>query len=230
MFKRSVALRVFISDDSFFQNTFWFGLGGCCILLIPSIIFSIKLAKYYRRMDTEDVFEEWVQAKNKNKINLFNCKLKYCYFLLLIIQDFFWCSSKWNWRLISFPLSVVSFFFLDAGSPHVLSSSSFCFSCSYPWLVTLWHFSSLHAHPCIPCFSLLWDALDLFTSLRSYFHLCTDFPFTPQCWICLSGFWATLSGIALLFLLSDKPSMPGIVPLVRLSCAHIFLLTCMLRW
>uniref|UniRef100_A0A8C2ZHG1 Prominin 1 b n=1 Tax=Cyclopterus lumpus TaxID=8103 RepID=A0A8C2ZHG1_CYCLU len=39
-------------------NTFWFGLGGCCILLIPSIIFSTKLAKYYRRMDTEDVFEE----------------------------------------------------------------------------------------------------------------------------------------------------------------------------
>lgn len=41
-----------------FQNTFWFGLGGCAILLIPSIIFSVKLAKYYRRMDTEDVFEE----------------------------------------------------------------------------------------------------------------------------------------------------------------------------
>ncbi|XP_068444898.1 prominin 1 b isoform X5 [Clinocottus analis] len=39
-------------------NTFWFGLGGCCILLIPSIIFSTKLAKYYRRMDTEDVFED----------------------------------------------------------------------------------------------------------------------------------------------------------------------------
>ncbi|XP_051240399.1 prominin 1 b isoform X1 [Dicentrarchus labrax] len=39
-------------------NTFWFGLGGCCILLIPSIIFSVKLAKYYRRMDTEDVFED----------------------------------------------------------------------------------------------------------------------------------------------------------------------------
>ncbi|XP_070683792.1 prominin 1 b [Pempheris klunzingeri] len=39
-------------------NTFWFGLGGCCILLIPSIIFSIKLAKFYRRMDTEDVFED----------------------------------------------------------------------------------------------------------------------------------------------------------------------------
>ncbi|XP_027139535.1 prominin 1 b isoform X6 [Larimichthys crocea] len=39
-------------------NTFWFGLGGCCILLIPSMIFSVKLAKYYRRMDTEDVFED----------------------------------------------------------------------------------------------------------------------------------------------------------------------------
>uniref|UniRef100_A0A3B3WTY7 Prominin 1 b n=1 Tax=Poecilia mexicana TaxID=48701 RepID=A0A3B3WTY7_9TELE len=41
-----------------FQNTFWMGLGACCILLIPSIIFSVKLAKYYRRMDTEDVFED----------------------------------------------------------------------------------------------------------------------------------------------------------------------------
>ncbi|XP_045074909.1 prominin-1-A-like [Coregonus clupeaformis] len=39
-------------------NTFWFGLSGCCIFLIPSIILSVKLAKYYRRMDTEDVFEE----------------------------------------------------------------------------------------------------------------------------------------------------------------------------
>uniref|UniRef100_A0A087XTF2 Prominin 1 b n=1 Tax=Poecilia formosa TaxID=48698 RepID=A0A087XTF2_POEFO len=39
-------------------NTFWMGLGACCILLIPSIVFSVKLAKYYRRMDTEDVFEE----------------------------------------------------------------------------------------------------------------------------------------------------------------------------
>uniref|UniRef100_A0A8C1NQ68 Prominin 1 b n=1 Tax=Cyprinus carpio TaxID=7962 RepID=A0A8C1NQ68_CYPCA len=36
-------------------NTFWFGLGGCCLLLIPSIIMSVKLAKFYRRMDTEDL-------------------------------------------------------------------------------------------------------------------------------------------------------------------------------
>uniref|UniRef100_A0AAV2LFI5 Prominin 1 b n=1 Tax=Knipowitschia caucasica TaxID=637954 RepID=A0AAV2LFI5_KNICA len=45
----------FIMDS---VNTFWFGLGGCCMLLIPSVIFSVKLAKYYRRMDTEDVFED----------------------------------------------------------------------------------------------------------------------------------------------------------------------------
>ncbi|XP_067441118.1 prominin 1 b isoform X2 [Thunnus thynnus] len=45
-------------------NTFWFGLGGCCVLLIPSIIFSTKLAKYYRRMDTEDVFEDMGNTGN----------------------------------------------------------------------------------------------------------------------------------------------------------------------
>ncbi|XP_048053607.1 LOW QUALITY PROTEIN: prominin 1 b [Megalobrama amblycephala] len=39
-------------------NTFWFGLGGCCVLLIPSIIMSVKLAKFYRRMDTEDVYDD----------------------------------------------------------------------------------------------------------------------------------------------------------------------------
>uniref|UniRef100_A0A672NYG4 Prominin-1-A-like n=1 Tax=Sinocyclocheilus grahami TaxID=75366 RepID=A0A672NYG4_SINGR len=39
-------------------NTFWFGLGGCCLLLIPSIILSVKLGKFYRRMDTEDVYDD----------------------------------------------------------------------------------------------------------------------------------------------------------------------------
>ncbi|XP_076846838.1 prominin 1 b isoform X3 [Brachyhypopomus gauderio] len=39
-------------------NTFWFGLGSCCLFLIPSIITSVKLAKFYRRMDTEDVFDD----------------------------------------------------------------------------------------------------------------------------------------------------------------------------
>ncbi|XP_028452323.1 prominin 1 b isoform X1 [Perca flavescens] len=50
-------------------NTFWFGLGGCCILLIPSIIFSVKLAKYYRRMDTEDVFEDMGNTGNHGDIH-----------------------------------------------------------------------------------------------------------------------------------------------------------------
>uniref|UniRef100_A0A8C9VEM6 Prominin 1 b n=1 Tax=Scleropages formosus TaxID=113540 RepID=A0A8C9VEM6_SCLFO len=41
-----------------FQNTFWFGLGCCTVFLIPNIILSVRLAKFYRRMDTEDVYDE----------------------------------------------------------------------------------------------------------------------------------------------------------------------------
>ncbi|XP_026882321.1 prominin 1 b [Electrophorus electricus] len=40
-------------------NTIWFGLGGCSLFLIPSIITSVKLAKFYRRMDTEDVLDDY---------------------------------------------------------------------------------------------------------------------------------------------------------------------------
>lgn len=39
-------------------NAFWFSLGWCMIFLIPSIILSIKLAKYYRRMKYIDVFDD----------------------------------------------------------------------------------------------------------------------------------------------------------------------------
>ncbi|KAM4709478.1 prominin-1 isoform 2-T2 [Discoglossus pictus] len=39
-------------------NSFWFGLGGATIFLIPAIIFAVKLAKFYRRMDTEDVYDD----------------------------------------------------------------------------------------------------------------------------------------------------------------------------
>ncbi|XP_075922046.1 prominin-1 isoform X3 [Petromyzon marinus] len=39
-------------------NAFWFGLGWATVFLIPSIIFAVKLAKYYRRMDTEDVYDD----------------------------------------------------------------------------------------------------------------------------------------------------------------------------
>ncbi|XP_062899479.1 prominin-1-A-like isoform X4 [Mobula hypostoma] len=39
-------------------NGFWFSLGCCTIFLIPSIISAVKLAKFYRRMDTEDVYDD----------------------------------------------------------------------------------------------------------------------------------------------------------------------------
>ncbi|KAK1791713.1 hypothetical protein P4O66_013687 [Electrophorus voltai] len=38
-------------------NAFWFSLGWCSVFLIPNIIFSVKLAKYYRRMKYTDVNE-----------------------------------------------------------------------------------------------------------------------------------------------------------------------------
>uniref|UniRef100_A0A667YAG2 Prominin 2 n=1 Tax=Myripristis murdjan TaxID=586833 RepID=A0A667YAG2_9TELE len=41
-------------------NAFWFSLGWCLIFFIPSIIFSIKLAKYYRRMDSSDVYDNHI--------------------------------------------------------------------------------------------------------------------------------------------------------------------------
>ncbi|KAM9477911.1 prominin-2 isoform 1-T3 [Clarias gariepinus] len=37
-------------------NAFWFSLGWCMVFLIPSIIFSVKLAKFYRRMKYRDEF------------------------------------------------------------------------------------------------------------------------------------------------------------------------------
>uniref|UniRef100_A0A8B9HIB2 Prominin 1a n=1 Tax=Astyanax mexicanus TaxID=7994 RepID=A0A8B9HIB2_ASTMX len=39
-------------------NTFWFGLGCSTLFLLPSIILSVRLAKFYRRMDTEDVYDD----------------------------------------------------------------------------------------------------------------------------------------------------------------------------
>ncbi|NWY05946.1 PRM1A protein, partial [Nothoprocta ornata] len=50
-----IFLCSYIADS---VNTFWFGLGGSSIFLIPAIIFAVKLSKYYRRMDTEDVYDE----------------------------------------------------------------------------------------------------------------------------------------------------------------------------
>ena len=39
------------------QNAFWFSLGWCMIFFIPSIILSIKLSKYYRKMKRADEFK-----------------------------------------------------------------------------------------------------------------------------------------------------------------------------
>ncbi|NXN92348.1 PRM1A protein, partial [Rhinopomastus cyanomelas] len=37
-------------------NAFWFSLGWCTFFLLPSIILTVKLAKFYRRMDIADVY------------------------------------------------------------------------------------------------------------------------------------------------------------------------------
>ncbi|KAL4641034.1 prominin-1-A-like [Arapaima gigas] len=42
-------------------NAFWFSLGWCVIFFIPSIILSVKLAKFYRRMKYTDVCENHIQ-------------------------------------------------------------------------------------------------------------------------------------------------------------------------
>ncbi|NXO03509.1 PRM1A protein, partial [Rhinopomastus cyanomelas] len=56
-----IFLCSYITDS---VNTFWFGLGGSAIFLIPAIIFAVKLSKYYRRMDTEDVYDDTENGNN----------------------------------------------------------------------------------------------------------------------------------------------------------------------
>ncbi|XP_041116558.1 prominin-1-A-like [Polyodon spathula] len=45
---------VYIVDS---LNAFWFSMGWCLIFLLPSIILSVKLARFYRRMKYMDVYE-----------------------------------------------------------------------------------------------------------------------------------------------------------------------------
>lgn len=54
------------------MNLFWFGIGKATVFLIPAIVFAVKLAKYYRRMDSEDVYDdvETVPMKNLRKGNV----------------------------------------------------------------------------------------------------------------------------------------------------------------
>nr|XP_046262470.1 prominin-1-A isoform X2 [Scatophagus argus] len=51
------------------MNTFWMGLGCSTLFLLPSIILAVKLAKYYRRMDTEDVYDDIETIPMKNMEN-----------------------------------------------------------------------------------------------------------------------------------------------------------------
>ncbi|XP_013909432.1 PREDICTED: prominin-1-A-like [Thamnophis sirtalis] len=39
-------------------NAFWFSLAWCTVFLLPSIIFAVRLAKFYRRMSVEDIYED----------------------------------------------------------------------------------------------------------------------------------------------------------------------------
>ncbi|KFO25783.1 Prominin-1 [Fukomys damarensis] len=45
-------------------NLFWFGIGQATTLLLPAVIFAVKLAKYYRRMDSEDVYDDMENGNN----------------------------------------------------------------------------------------------------------------------------------------------------------------------
>ncbi|XP_060097808.1 prominin-1-A-like [Heteronotia binoei] len=38
-------------------NAFWFCLGWCTIFLLPSVILTVRLSKFYRRMHMDDVYE-----------------------------------------------------------------------------------------------------------------------------------------------------------------------------
>uniref|UniRef100_A0A8C9VIV2 Prominin 1a n=1 Tax=Scleropages formosus TaxID=113540 RepID=A0A8C9VIV2_SCLFO len=46
------------------MNAFWFGLGWAALFLIPNVVFSVRLAKFYRRMDTEDVYDDAIDNWN----------------------------------------------------------------------------------------------------------------------------------------------------------------------
>ncbi|XP_024125145.1 prominin-1-A isoform X7 [Oryzias melastigma] len=54
------------------MNVFWMGLGCSTLFLLPSVIFAVKLAKYYRRMDTEDVYDDTETIAMKNALENWN--------------------------------------------------------------------------------------------------------------------------------------------------------------
>ncbi|XP_077877219.1 prominin-1 isoform X21 [Ictidomys tridecemlineatus] len=57
-----VILCGFIVDP---LNLFWFGIGKATFLLLPALIIAVKLAKHYRRMESEDVYEDMENGYHK---------------------------------------------------------------------------------------------------------------------------------------------------------------------
>ncbi|XP_035673848.1 prominin-1-A-like [Branchiostoma floridae] len=51
-------------------NGFWFGLGWCLLFYVPSIIFGVKLAKHYRRMDYETEYDYDYRYENVPMSNM----------------------------------------------------------------------------------------------------------------------------------------------------------------
>ncbi|XP_073898676.1 prominin-1 isoform X2 [Castor canadensis] len=49
-------------------NLFWFGIGKAVVLLLLAVVFAVKLAKYYRRMDSEDVYDDVETVPMKNPV------------------------------------------------------------------------------------------------------------------------------------------------------------------
>ncbi|XP_006872553.1 PREDICTED: prominin-1 [Chrysochloris asiatica] len=48
------------------SNLYWFGIGKATVLLLPALIIAVKLAKYYRQMESEDVYEDVETVPMKN--------------------------------------------------------------------------------------------------------------------------------------------------------------------
>ncbi|XP_048220416.1 prominin-1 [Perognathus longimembris pacificus] len=50
-------------------NLFWFGIGKATVLLLPALILAVKLAKYYRQMHSEDIYDNVETVPMKNMEN-----------------------------------------------------------------------------------------------------------------------------------------------------------------
>ncbi|XP_012864323.1 PREDICTED: prominin-1 isoform X2 [Dipodomys ordii] len=50
-------------------NLFWFGIGKATVFLLPALILAVKLAKYYRQMQSEDIYDNVETVPMKNMEN-----------------------------------------------------------------------------------------------------------------------------------------------------------------